>query len=198
MYNTCVVTTDQKNLLLGAARDSVTDVVLGRPLRGADLRLTGVQNGGAFVTLRRRGALRGCMGSFDPDPDLVKTVQEAAAAAARDPRFLSNPITGPELTMIQIEISILSTPHPTTAPLKLEIGRHGILIDNPRGRGCFLPHVATEFGWSPEQFLDHCCRDKANLESDAWRNADTTVSLFTAEVFSEAADTRIGVSVSDQ
>ncbi len=192
MYNTCVVTTDQKNLLLGAARDSMTDVVLGRPPRGADVCLTGMQYGGAFVTLRHRGALRGCMGSFDPDPDLAKTVREVAAAAARDSRFVSNPLTGRELALIQIEISILSTPQPTAEPLKLEIGRHGILLDNPRGRGCFLPHVATEFGWSPEQFLVHCCQDKANLESNAWRNADTTVSLFTAEVFSEAADTRIG------
>lgn len=189
MYNTCMVTADQKNLLLGVARDSMTDVVLGRPLRGADLHLTGVQYGGAFVTLRRRRALRGCMGSFDPNPDMVKTVREAASAAARDPRFVSNPLTGQELALIQIEISILSTPQPTTAPLELEIGRHGILIDNPRGRGCFLPHVATEFGWSPQQFLVHCCQDKAKLDANAWKNADTTVLLFTAEVFSEATDT---------
>jgi len=189
-----MVTVDQKNLLLGVARDSMTDVVLGKPPRGVDVCLTGTQYGGVFVTLRRRRVLRGCIGTFDPDPDMVKTVREAASAAARDLRFVSNPLTGQELTLIQIEISILSTPQPTTAPLELEIGRHGILVDNPRGRGCFLPHVATEFGWSPEQFLAHCCQDKAHLDSNAWGNADSTVSLFTAEVFSEAADTQIGVS----
>lgn len=198
MYNSSMVTADQKNLLLEAARDSMTDVVFGRPPRGADVGLEGVEYGGAFVTLRRRRALRGCMGSFDADPDLLKTVREAASAAARDPRFTSHPLTGPELTLIRIEISILSTPQPSTAPLELEIGRHGILVDNPRGRGCFLPHVATEFGWSPEQFLARCCQDKANLDADAWKNADTTVSLFTAEVFSEAADARIGVALSGQ
>ncbi len=187
------MTADQQNLLLAAARVSILDVVRGKPPNDYDVGLTGVQYGGAFVTLRRGRVLRGCMGSFDPDPDLTKTVREAASAAVRDPRFVSNPITRLDLTQMKIEISVLSVPQRTAAPLELQVGRHGILIENPHGRGCFLPHVATEFGWTAEQFLDRCCQDKANLESGAWRNADTAVSLFTAEVFSGPAYTRIGV-----
>jgi len=109
-----------------------------------------------------------------------------AAAATRDPRFLSNPVCAEELADIAIEISVLSPLEKTTDPLKeIELGRHGISIDGPYGSGCFLPQVATETGWSKEEFLSKCASMKAGLASDAWQWPDVTVYRFEAEVFGE-------------
>ncbi len=179
------MTQEQQDLLLKVARDSLAATVRGEPPNRPSEQLTGIDCGGAFVTLRNKGRLRGCMGSFSPDPDIVRTIQSTAVSAARDPRFEARPIRSAELAEINIEISILSRPEPTDDPLSLELGTHGILIENPRGRGCFLPQVATEFGWSADELLRRCCRDKAQLEADAWKDRDTKVSLFAAEVFSE-------------
>ena len=73
-----------------------------------------------------------------------------------------------------------------TVWVSLELGRHGIYIKRGWASGCFLPQVATETGWSKEEFLSQCCGGKASLPSDAWKDAETEVYLFTAEVFGEA------------
>lgn len=179
------MTRAQQDLLLKTARESLAAAVGENPAKRPSEQLTGIDCGGVFVTLRRKGRLRGCMGSFSPDPDIVRAIQSTAVSAARDPRFEACPIRSAELAEISIEISILSRPQPTDDPLSLEIGTHGILIENPRGRGCFLPQVATEFGWTADELLRRCCRDKAQLEPDAWKDQDTKVSLFSAEVFLE-------------
>ncbi len=179
------MTPDQKDTLLKVARVSLTAAVRGQSVQKLTEQLTGIDYGGAFVTLRNKGQLRGCMGTFLPEPDMLATIQNAAVSAAGDPRFVAHPIKDNELPEINIEISILSKPQQTDAPLSLELGRHGILIENPQGHGCFLPHVATEFGWSREEFLSRCCQDKAHLTPEAWKEPDTSVSLFTAEVLSE-------------
>jgi AmmeMemoRadiSam system protein A len=108
----------------------------------------------------------------------------AGRAAARDPRFTLDPITPDELDELTVEISVLSPLEPTDEPEKLNVGEHGIYIVSGRRAGCFLPEVATQMGWSPEQFLSQCCASKAGLPGDAWRHPDTTVYLFTSEKFS--------------
>ena len=90
-----------------------------------------------------------------------------------------------ELQEIDIEISVLSPLEKTDDPLSLELGKHGIYIKKGFAGGCFLPQVATETGWNKEQFLSQCCGGKAGLPPDAWKQADTEVFLFTAEVFGE-------------
>ncbi len=141
---------------------------------------------GAFVTLRNGDHLRGCIGTFVARGPLHETVREMAAAALRDPRFLINPVTAPEVEQLTIEISALSPLEKVDDPLRnIELGRHGIRIDGPYGSGCFLPQVATETGWSLEEFLSQCCAGKAGLQPDAWMSPGVTVYRFEAEVFSE-------------
>jgi len=141
---------------------------------------------GCFVTLKNRGALRGCIGTFTARGPLHQTVREMAGAVLRDPRFLDRPVTAGELEGLRIEISVLSPLEKVKDPLaEIELGRHGICIDGPLGSGCFLPQVATETGWTKEEFLSHCASGKAGLPPDAWKRPGVTVYRFEAEVFGE-------------
>ena len=88
---------------------------------------------------------------------------------------------------IDIEISILSAMQRTDDPSSLEPGVHGVYVLKGDASGCFLPQVATEQGWSAEQLLSRCCESKAGLPADAWKEPDTEVFLFTAEVFDESS-----------
>lgn len=144
-----------------------------------------VDHSGAFVTLKNGGRLRGCIGTFRPLGTLPETIGEMAPAAARDPRFVGNPVTADEMGDIRIELSVLSSAERTDDPLSLEVGVHGVLISKGAHRGCFLPQVATEMGWDAETFLTMCCQSKAGLSANAWQDPATEVSLFTAEVFGE-------------
>ena len=185
VYNSDRMTQAQKKGLLKAARATVVAAVQGEALPELTDKMAGMEYGGMFVTLRQDGRLRGCMGSFSPEPDMLSTLQQVAVSASHDPRFSGRPITPADLPDIEIEISILSKPEETDDPLSLELGRHGILIQNPAGRGCFLPQVAAEFGWSKEQFLTRCCSEKAGLHADAWKQPESQVLLFTVELISE-------------
>ena len=138
---------------------------------------------GCFVTLTNRGHLRGCIGTFQPQEPLALAVMEMAAAAARDPRFVNRPITADELPQLRVEVSVLSPLVETDKPLDLEVGRHGIYVIRGPYAGCFLPEVATDMGWSAEEFLNQCCVSKAGLATGAWRQSGTRVYLFTSEKF---------------
>ncbi len=142
--------------------------------------------GGAFVTLWRGSTLRGCIGSFVATCDVAATIRELTRSSLKDPRFTSNPIKAAELAELTIEISILSDAKPTDDPASLVPGQHGIIIRRCGRSGCFLPKVALERGWSAEEFLSTCCSMKAGLPADAWREPDTEVLVFEAQVFSEA------------
>jgi AmmeMemoRadiSam system protein A len=139
---------------------------------------------GCFVTLKNKGRLRGCIGQFTSDKPLVELVVEMAKASARsDPRFFAEPLTADELELLDVEISVLSSLERTDEPLSLRLGVDGIYIKKGCASGCFLPQVATETGWSKEEFLSYCCAHKAGLGADAWQDPATEVYLFTAEVF---------------
>jgi len=140
--------------------------------------------GGVFVTLHKLGRLRGCMGVLEPQESLIATVRRAAVCAAlRDPRF--HPVTAAELAAVEIEVSVMSRPQPLRDLQQLELGRHGIIVGRGRNRGLFLPQVATEYGFSREEFLSRCCSEKAGLPPDAWRDPRTEVLIFTTDVFTE-------------
>jgi len=143
------------------------------------------QHQGAFVTLKIGDRLRGCIGQFIAAMPLWQVVRDMAdAAATRDSRFYGNQLTPGDMPALQIDISVLSPLTPTSDPLAdIEPGKHGIYIRQGRRTGCYLPQVASETGWSAEEFLSHCCSHKAGLPADAWRDDDTEVLLFTAEVF---------------
>ena len=174
----------ERRALLDLARRTVRDLTLtgrstdaGPPPPGLHIL------GGAFVTLKIAGELRGCIGTFDTTRSLWNTVHAMAeAAAARDPRF--DPVNASELDGITIEISALSPPRPVTGPDEIEVGRHGIEISRGRYRGVLLPQVATEHDLDRETFLAEACR-KAQLPSDAWRLPDTSIRVFEADVFGD-------------
>ncbi|MFO8014846.1 MAG: AmmeMemoRadiSam system protein A [Phycisphaerae bacterium] len=178
--------TDKKTLLR-IARETVEATVRGGSAPAVPVESEALTAPcGAFVTLRNHGRLRGCIGTFVARGPLHETVREMAAAALQDPRFLIDPVRAPELAEIDIEISVLSPLEKVDDPLReIELGRHGIRIDGPYGSGCFLPQVATETGWSLEEFLSQCCAGKAGLPRDAWMSPNVSVYRFEAEVFGE-------------
>lgn len=141
------------------------------------------QSAGAFVTLRRRGRLRGCIGQLPSGLPLINVVAYCARAAALDdPRF--DPVRPEELAEIDIEISVLSNPEDVT-PEQIEIGLHGLLISKAGQRGLLLPQVAVQFGWDAKRFLEETCV-KGGLERNAWTESSTRVQAFTAEIFTES------------
>lgn len=176
---------EQKKTLLKVARDTVEAVIRRQKItkpESDDPELNAPC--GCFVTLKNHDRLRGCIGQFISDKPLIESIAEMAKASATgDPRFFSDPITAGELGKLDVEISVLSPLKRTDDPLSLKLGVDGIYIKKGRASGCFLPQVATETGWSKEEFLSYCCAHKAGLAADAWKDPETEVNLFTAEVF---------------
>jgi AmmeMemoRadiSam system protein B/AmmeMemoRadiSam system protein A len=180
----------EKQTLLRLARDVLKEFLnTGKAsLDESKYDLTGVlkRPGAAFVTLKNHGRLRGCIGTFLPRAPLYQTVAEMARAATQDFRFRGNPVTPAELGDIDIEISVLTPLQKVGDPLaEIELGRHGIYIEGEGRSGCFLPQVATETGWSKEEFLSQCAAGKAGLAPDAWKKPGVTVYRFEAHVFGE-------------
>lgn len=137
--------------------------------------------GAAFVTLKKNGRLRGCIGYTEAVAPLFKVVQECVVAAAtEDPRFPS--VSPDEISSLRIEISVL-TPMVPILPEEVEVGRHGLMVAQGRMRGLLLPQVPVEWGWDRETFIDQVCV-KAGLSPSAWRHG-ATLRAFTAEVFGE-------------
>lgn len=135
----------------------------------------------AFVTLKHRGRLRGCIGYTEPNAPLYRIVQECAVAAAtEDPRF--SPVTAREAEEVRFEISVLS-PFVSVSAEEVTVGMHGLMIRKGGHRGLLLPQVATEHGWDRATFVRQVC-SKAGLPPDAWREGSGLYS-FTAEVFGE-------------
>ena len=138
---------------------------------------------GAFVTLRREGALRGCIGFITAARPLVETVREVAVSSAfDDPRFPQ--VHKAELPKLRIEISVLSPLRKIADVNEIAVGIHGVLIKRGFRSGLLLPQVATEQGWDRETFLGHTCH-KAGLPADAWQSPDAALEIFSALVFQE-------------
>jgi AmmeMemoRadiSam system protein A len=140
---------------------------------------------GAFVTLKKGGALRGCIGRMESSRPLWETVAMMARAAAfEDPRF--PPVTREELEGLSVEISVLTPFQPLEDPLDVRVGTHGLLVEKGIFRGVLLPQVATEQGWTAEEFLRNVCL-KASLPEDAWKDPDVKLSVFSAVVFGDVS-----------
>jgi AmmeMemoRadiSam system protein A len=140
--------------------------------------------GAAFVSLKKRGRLRGCIGYTEAVAPLARVVQECVVASAtEDPRF--TPVSPEELPSILLEISVL-TPLVPIRPEEVVVGRHGLCVSQGKTRGLLLPQVPVEQGWDRETFLDQTCA-KAGLPPSAWRHG-ATLQGFTAEVFGETTE----------
>jgi len=141
---------------------------------------------GSFVTIKRGGRLRGCIGRPAPDEPLGTVVVDAAVdAALHDPRVSA--VKPDELGNVTVSVSVLSEPEPlpTTDPEHVEVGTHGLIVQRGRARGLLLPQVAVDQDWDAETFLDEACR-KAGLSPDVWRGGTVDIERFTGQVFSEA------------
>jgi len=139
------------------------------------------ENRGAFVTINKKGQLRGCIGYIEGHGPLHQTVQEMAEAAAfRDPRF--SPVKEKELPELEIEISVLTPLKKIADVNEIQVGKHGIYIKKGWLSGLLLPQVATEYGWERQTFLEHTCQ-KAGLPSNAWKEKDTEIYIFSADIF---------------
>jgi len=175
-----------RTLLLRLAREAITahvtrvydpEAALRDPESALLLRL-----GAAFVSLHAHGNLRGCIGHIQANERLGIVVPRCAVSAcSSDPRF--PPITSAELDDMEIEISLLGPFEPIASAAEIEIGRHGLFVEQGWHRGLLLPQVATEWKWDVEAFLAQTCH-KAGLPRDAWKTA-ATLFRFEAEVFAE-------------
>ena len=178
----------EKQLLLQLARRALAvavsaDAANKPPLQDFPNEEFLQQPSGAFVTLHRRGRLRGCVGQLPGHDSLAAVVAHCARSAAlQDSRF--EPVQAAELSEIEIEVSVLSALEDVTLEA-IEAGKHGLVVSQGRQRGVLLPQVATQFNWSAQRFLEETCV-KAGMDREAWKDSATRVQSFTAEVFSEA------------
>ena len=169
-----------RETLLNIARDAIVAHVTGAR---ADISVgdeLARRRGAVFVTVYCRGDLRGCIGQLRDDQPLVQAIAECArSAATSDPRFA--PIAAAELENVEIELSLLGPFESIRGPFDVDVGRHGLLVEDGGRRGLLLPQVATEWEWDAETFLARTCQ-KAGLPLDAWKKG-ATLWRFDAEVF---------------
>lgn len=176
-----------KKLLLQSARKTLQDYLgenrrPGSPPESIPPSLN--TKAGAFVTLKKNGELRGCIGSFKAENSIYKTVQQMAiAAATQDYRFPR--VTFDELIFIEIEISILTPMVKITDLNTIRLGTDGIYIRKGERSGTFLPQVATETGWNLNEFVSHCARDKAGIGWDGWKDKDAEIFIYQAIIFGD-------------
>lgn len=142
------------------------------------------QSLGAFVTLRKDGQLRGCIGKFEPSEPLYQVIQEMTiAAATEDVRF--PPVRAEELSEIKIEISVMSPKKRISSWKEVKLGKHGVVIQKDGRGGTFLPQVAKDTGWTLEEFLGQLCSQKAGLSPDCYKDPTTAIYTFEAQIFEE-------------
>lgn len=140
---------------------------------------------GAFVTLKNQDQLRGCIGRFQPNIPLYKVVRDMAiAAASEDHRF--KPVTEQELEDLSYEISVLSPLKKVNSWKEIDLGRHGVQIKKGVHSGVFLPQVAEQNNWDLDTFMNILCTQKAGLSADCWKDPQTEIYIFTAQVFGES------------
>jgi pyruvate formate lyase activating enzyme len=179
------LTDNEKIELLKIARRTIEEKIINNSKPNIkDFNITSNMSKpcGAFVTLHKDGALRGCIGQFEPDKPLYEVVIDMAISSALyDYRF--SPLTKDEIDKVDIEISVLTPLRKINSIQEIELGKHGIYIKKGGRGGTFLPQVAKETGWTLEEFLGHCARDKAGIGWDGWKDAD--IYVYEAIVFSE-------------
>jgi len=178
------LTKEEKQKLIKIARASIIEAVTGKKEPGIVVTEDRLQeNCGAFVTIKKHGQLRGCIGYIIAVKPLHETVKDVAASAAvNDFRF--TPVTEKELDELELEISALTPLKRINDAREIEVGKHGLYMKQGLNSGLLLPQVATEYGWDRETFLEHTCT-KAGLPKDAWKDPSTEIYTFTAEVFDE-------------
>jgi AmmeMemoRadiSam system protein A len=175
---------EEKEILLKAARESILQEFSECDVTKIDYKAYPKlkMELGVFVTLQIHRQLRGCIGYIIAKKSLFETVVEAAKHSAfRDPRFAE--LSRDELDEVTIEISVLSPFEPIKSYDEIEVGKHGLLLEEG-GRAVLLPQVATEQNFNRQEFLTALCH-KAGLYGNYWKERMLNIKVFTALVFSE-------------
>ena len=175
----------------------VAAAVTRRPVRLADATLCGAALQtimGAFVSLKRRGRLRGCCGVFGVPTTLGDAISQAARRTATEDVRLP-PVSPGELPYLHLEVWLLDGPKPVTSRganrvSDVIVGRHGLVIRRGNASGLLLPGVAVENRFDAEAFLEQVCL-KANLPPTAWKEEDTALATFEGRAIAGPFDPRI-------
>ena len=177
-----VLNAEEQKLLKGIAREAISSELEKRPYSLSEtLPEVFEMPCGAFVTLTVRNRLRGCIGHITATAPLSDTVRAVAVSAAfEDPRF--SPVTEREWADIDLEVSVLTPLERVENIEDITPGVHGLYVRRGFKTGLLLPQVATEYGWDRQTFLEQTCR-KAGLRKNDWKEKDTEVYWFKAQVF---------------
>jgi AmmeMemoRadiSam system protein B/AmmeMemoRadiSam system protein A len=172
---------EEKKELLRLARTAVEQFVKEKKIIDYQTQNSNfINKKGAFVTLKKSGHLRGCIGFIEPVLPLYETIIRASVyAAVQDPRF--PPVSPEELKDLQVEISVLTPLERIHDSRRIQVGKHGLIISKNGKKGLLLPQVPVENNWSREEFLSHACL-KAGLPEDAWKKG-AELYVFEALVF---------------
>lgn len=177
------LTKSDQLLLLQIARNSVRAHLSGEVFTLPEIPEGSLSEScGIFVSIHKKGELRGCIGNVHGAGPLYRSAAECAiSAAVGDPRFIR--MTNEELPVVDFEISVLSPMRRVEDVSEIEVGKHGLLISKGEYRGLLLPQVATAYAWDRVTFLQETCR-KAGLRADDWKNG-AAIHCFSALVFGE-------------
>jgi len=140
---------------------------------------------GVFVTLTKKGNLRGCIGLTHGIYSIGEAVVKMAKSAAfEDPRF--NSVKENEINDIKIEISILTEPSEVKGEIakNFELGKDGLICEFMGYSGLFLPQVAIEHKMDKIEFLENLCQ-KAGMPKDYWQNKNVKFKKFQVQSFRE-------------
>lgn len=183
-----VISPEDQPRLIALARRALEARVRHAALPDIESTLAPDVHCGAFVSIFRDGELRGCLGRLnsplpiDSPLPIARLVAELAQAVAdSDPRF--DRVTPQELAGIRLEISVLTPEREIQSVEEIEVGKHGLIVEQGTSRGLLLPQVPEEHGWDRDAFLDHACV-KAGLAADAWRRG-ARLFVFEAQIFGE-------------
>lgn len=176
------ITDEEKNELLTKAFNSIeTYLKSGKRSEIEDSWSGGILNEqtGVFLSVYIDHTLRGCIGAFAQEKTLNQLIQKIAVSAVKDRRF--DAVELDEMKHMELEISVLSPMKKIDSINEIVLGKHGIYIQKNISSGTLLPQVATKTGWSVEEFLGHCSRDKAGIGWDGWKTAD--IFVYEAVIF---------------
>jgi len=175
------LSSEEKKELIHLARSAIIQFVKGKKIINYETQNPNFTiKKGAFVTLKKKGQLRGCIGIVEPLFPLYQIIiRTSIYAAFEDPRF--HPVSPEELNDLDIEISVLSPLEKINDPRRIKVGKHGLVISKKGKKGLLLPQVPVENHWSREEFLGQTCL-KAGLPKEAWKKG-AEIYIFEAVVF---------------
>ncbi|MBS4015960.1 MAG: AmmeMemoRadiSam system protein B [Candidatus Latescibacteria bacterium] len=182
--DTIILTTQEEQELIRIARTTLNDYITsGTTPKFQALTLQLNEQYGVFVTLKKKGELRGCIGYVQGFKPLYQAVVDMAiAASTEDPRFPK--VKQNELKDIDIEITVMTPLKQISSIDEIIVGKHGLVIKKGGYSGLLLPQVATEQGWDKKTFLQHTCW-KAGLPDNAWQDKETEIYIFSGTIIQE-------------